>query len=175
MRRPLYVLALLAPLAAGLWACGEEGHLFVNGPVPGDGGMYDDAGNLIGDGGDTGDGGLTDLGPDMTLTGPSCGEMVTCVLQCGLTNLSCSQGCFQGAKTDQITAAGALVLCAATNCLLGGDGGIGGLGGLGGGGGGLGGGTLELVTCMATSCQQELSDCGGLLGGLGGLGGIGGP
>jgi hypothetical protein len=92
----------------------------------------------------------------------SCGQIVSCVIQCGLTNLTCDPMCIQGADPTAIQQAGALTLCAVQNCLLtGGDGGAGGLGGLGGLGGG-GGGTAGIFQCLLDNCGTEVSGCSGL-------------
>ena len=159
-------------LALTLWclsgSCGREGNSYAidpnnpTGPLaPGGGDGGADAGALA-DAASS-----TDLAPDMTVIGPTCGSIVVCSFQCGLTNVTCSTMCLQGTQGPELTKAGALVLCAATQCLLGGAGSDGGLGGLGGGGlGGAGG--LQLLQCLSTNCQQQLANCDGLLqaGGL---------
>lgn len=84
-------------------------------------------------------------------TGPTCGELVMCVFQkCGLTDFQCSATCLQGASPETIQAAGALTVCAATNCLT-----------MGGGGGG-GGPSLELFQCIFQNCGDEVGACDGL-------------
>lgn len=84
--------------------------------------------------------------------GPSCGQIVLCVVQCGVTNLACSQTCFQGAQPSALQQSGALVLCAATNCLAGG----------GGDGGAGGGGMLAIFACLSSKCSDEVGKCEGL-------------
>src|SRR6185503_13228801 len=51
------------------------------------------------------------------LAGPSCGAIVLCIFQCGVTNIQCDQTCVAGAQPKAIQEAGALALCAAQNCL----------------------------------------------------------
>jgi hypothetical protein len=103
---------------------------------------------------------IPDLLPPADLTpGPTCGQIVLCAIQSGTTNPAGALGCFGGASPQSTQQAGALVLCAFTNCLAGGDGGIaGGLGGLGGAGG------LQLLQCLSGKCQMQLSACQGLSG-----------
>jgi hypothetical protein len=87
------------------------------------------------------------------LAGPSCGAIVTCIFGCGVSNLTCSQGCISGAQPAQIQAAGVLAICAATNCLSTADGGAGGLGN-----------PLQLITCLGSKCSSEAAGCPGLFG-----------
>jgi hypothetical protein len=91
-----------------------------------------------------------DLGmPDMYT--PQCGDIVRCLVTCGITNIACDQMCVTGADPMAIQAAGALALCAATNCLnL--DGGI------------SGGNQLAIFTCLFKQCQSQVAMCPNLLG-----------
>jgi hypothetical protein len=85
--------------------------------------------------------------PDMMVL--SCGEIVRCIVTCGLTNLTCDQMCFTGADATSIQEAGALALCAATNCLN------------------LDGGTgnqLQIFMCLTQKCQSQVSMCPNLFG-----------
>jgi hypothetical protein len=95
--------------------------------------------------------------PDLSmpdLRGPSCGELVTCVLMCGLSNLECAGQCVQGVQPATLQRVGALALCAATNCLNNPD-----------------GGTVDfntpasfigLVICMSNECPDQVAACEGL-------------
>jgi hypothetical protein len=80
-------------------------------------------------------------------TGPSCGTLVICLLQCGLGQLACSAKCTAGASAAESMKAGALALCAATHCVSA-DGGTGGL--------------TSILGCLLTSCQSEVLACDGL-------------
>jgi hypothetical protein len=95
-----------------------------------------------------------DLAGTADLAGPTCGHIVQCVIQCGLTDLTCDQTCFQGAQPEALQQAGALVLCAAQNCLQAQPDG--------------GSGMLGMIQCLLQNCGTEVADCQGLLGGFGG-------
>lgn len=93
-----------------------------------------------------------DMAPTPDLAGRSCGEIVRCALTCGTQDPTCLVGCGQGASTESVTQAGALVVCAAQNCLSG-DGGTAGM--------------LQIFTCLSRQCSTQLRGCEGLeLGGL---------
>lgn len=107
-----------------------------------------------------GGGAVGDLAPppDLTpvdLAEKSCGQIVSCVVQCGLTNLACDQMCVTGASPAAIQQAGALTLCAAQNCLAGQftDGGMG------------GGGTAGIFECLLSNCGSQVGMCQGLIPG----------
>jgi hypothetical protein len=139
-------LVLLSVLAL---SCSEEGHPESASSTPDQAMVVDMSGAS------------DDMGTDDLSSAVSCGQILTCVAaQCGLTNVTCDQMCVTGAPTTSITQAGALIACAALNC-LGGD----------GGGGGLGGGGLNvgLFLCMQQHCSMQLANCPGLLSGLGGM------
>jgi hypothetical protein len=89
--------------------------------------------------------------PDL-LPPPNCGQIVGCALKCGTQSLTCIVGCGQNAPPQAIAEAGALVACAAQNCLSA-DGGA--------------SGTLQIFQCLSDKCPMQLSGCEGL--GLGGL------
>jgi len=92
---------------------------------------------------------------DLASAGKSCGQIVSCAIQCGTTNATCLGACFTGADPQGLLEAGALVACAAQSCLAGGgDGGIG--GGLGGGG------TAGIFQCLIMNCQMQIAGCPGL-------------
>lgn len=80
----------------------------------------------------------------------SCGQIVTCAIQCGTTNATCIGMCFTGASPTGLLQAGALVACAAQNCLTGGDGGA------------AGGGMAGVFQCLITNCQMQIAGCPGL-------------
>jgi len=86
------------------------------------------------------------------LKGPSCGEVVICLAQCGFTNLQCDQMCTVGAQPAAAQQAGALAVCTALNCL----------GSLAGqdGGGGLGG-MFAIIACMTSKCSMQVNACEG--------------
>ncbi|HEY7957229.1 MAG: hypothetical protein ACHQ17_00460 [Polyangia bacterium] len=88
------------------------------------------------------------------LLGPSCGKIILCILQCGVTNVQCDQTCVAGAQPAAIEQAGALALCAAQNCLQS-DGGL-----------SLGGGNpsdlLGIISCLQQSCPNEVNSCSDL-------------
>jgi hypothetical protein len=96
----------------------------------------------------------TDMGterPDMSMmpdlyVGPSCGKIIFCVAECGVSNLTCSANCFQGATPAESIKAGAIALCAAEHC-VGGDGGS---------------SVLDLFTCLLSNCQSQVAECDGL-------------
>jgi hypothetical protein len=99
-----------------------------------------------------------DLTPHVDLamkSGPSCGEIAMCAIQCG-QDLACYQKCVMGATPDQLTALGGLLFCAGTNCLQMGDGGFG-LGNINQG---------QLLMCLLQKCPMQLSMCSGLFGGF---------
>lgn len=87
------------------------------------------------------------------LLGPSCGKIVLCILQCGVTNISCDQACVAGAQTAAIQQAGALALCAAQNCLQS-DGGV----SFGSNPSDL----LGIINCLQQSCPNEVNSCSDL-------------
>ncbi len=108
------------------------------------------------------------------LLGPDCGTLVKCSLGClagGLGGLgggggtggstggtstdpiTCLTMCGGGAQPAALQEAGALVLCAAQNCLS----------GLTGGDAGTGGGTLGALQCVAQACPSQVAACPGLL------------
>jgi hypothetical protein len=106
-------------------------------------------------GGDSG--AIADAAADLStgdLAARDCGQIVSCVLQCGTTNLTCLPQCVQNADPMAVQQAGALTLCAATNCLnlLGGDGGAG------------GGGMAGIFQCLLSQCGSQVSMCQGLFG-----------
>lgn len=83
--------------------------------------------------------------PDL-LPPPNCGQIVACALECGAQGLSCLLGCGQNASPQAIAEAGALVACAAQNCLAA-DGGA---------------GTLQIFQCLTQKCPTQLAGCEGL-------------
>lgn len=85
--------------------------------------------------------------PDLST--PSCGQIILCVFQCGVTNITCDQGCVTNAQPQAIQEAGALVLCAAQNCLLT-DGGV------------NPSDMLSLLSCIEQQCPNEVNGCEGL-------------
>ena len=128
-------------------SCSEEGH-------PGSASSAPDQAMVVDMSGES-----DDMNADDLSSAVSCGQILGCVAtQCGLTNVTCDQMCVAGAPTTSITQAGALIACAALNCL-------------GGDGGGLGGGGLnvQLFLCMQQKCSMQLANCPGLLSGLGGM------
>jgi hypothetical protein len=80
-------------------------------------------------------------------TGPSCGKILTCIVECGLTKPSCDVQCTMGATATEGMKAGALALCAGLHCV----------------GGELGTGLPAILGCLLSSCQSEVSACDGLL------------
>jgi hypothetical protein len=107
------------------------------------------------------DAALRDGGEDLeprddlaTRAGPTCGQIVMCVFQ-NFQSPGMLVGCGQGASPQELTAAGALLLCAYQNCLAGNDGGI--------GGGNMG----QTLQCVLKSCATQLGMCDGLFGGPG--------
>ena len=107
---------------------------------------------------------LSPAPPDLSSTGPSCGQIAMCVLGCA-QDPTCLGGCVMGADPQSLTELGSLLLCAGTNCLqgAGGDGGLGGLLG----GGGLGNiDQTQLLMCLVGSCQMQITACPGLFGGF---------
>ena len=123
----------------GLFACSEGHDQFLHAP---DLGPSTDAAEA-----------QLDLTP-VDLMGPDCGQIMICVLQqCALTNLTCDQACVAGAQPAALQQSGALILCAATNCLA----------GLAGGDGGAGiGGMLAIISCIETKCPMQTNACEGL-------------
>jgi hypothetical protein len=90
--------------------------------------------------------------PDMF--SPQCGDIVRCLVTCGLTNITCDQMCVTGASPSAIQSAGALAVCAATNCLnL--DGGLS-TGGVN---------QLGIFMCLTQKCKTEVAMCPNLFGG----------
>jgi hypothetical protein len=101
---------------------------------------------------------LSPAPPDLSITGPSCGQVLMCVLGCG-QDPTCLGGCAQGADPQTLQTVGQLVLCAATNCID----------FMGGGDGGFGLGNIDqtqLFMCLLKSCEMQLTQCGGLFGGF---------
>jgi len=99
-----------------------------------------------------GDGGEMDLTVG-DMTQKTCGQVVSCTVQCGLTNLTCDQMCVQGASPTALQQAGTLVLCAAQSCLLGQPDG--------------GGGMAAIFQCLPQNCGTQVAGCDGLLSGFG--------
>jgi hypothetical protein len=87
--------------------------------------------------------------------GPSCGQTVMCIFGCA-QDITCDQMCIQGVQPKAIGEALTLALCAAQNCLMGGDGGF---------GGGLTGGNMTaLFLCLGQNCSKQIAGCEGLFG-----------
>jgi hypothetical protein len=86
----------------------------------------------------------------------NCGQIVSCAITQAVMNPLGAAQCFQGASPMGQQEAVALFLCAAQHCLAMGDGGA-------GLGGGLGGGNqLQLLQCLGTNCQTQVTACQGL-------------
>lgn len=131
--------ALLLALALAALGCNEGNELASSG--------FDLA--QPGDGGGSAADGASDLGaPD--LASRTCGQIVSCVVQCGVGNLTCDPMCIQGADPTAIAQAGALTLCAVQNCISFTDGGAG------------GGGMLGIFQCLIANCQMQVANCSGL-------------
>ncbi len=82
-----------------------------------------------------------DLAPPADLAQKNCGQIMTCVIGCGLTPGACQLGCFQGASPKATQEAGALLACAVQKCLL------------------ADGGNLPL--CMISNCGNQIQMCEG--------------
>jgi len=94
---------------------------------------------------------------DMTtpdLSSPQCGDIVRCLVTCGITNITCDQMCTTGAQPTAILEAGQLGLCAATNCLN-----------LDGGTAGATGNPIAIFMCLTQKCKNEVAMCPNLFGG----------
>ncbi len=85
--------------------------------------------------------------PDMADAGKSCGEIVQCMLGCGLMIGGCQLMCLQGGSANGRKEALGVVACAAQNCLAGGGG--------------------NLLLCVVSKCGTEVGSCEGF--GLGGM------
>ena len=88
------------------------------------------------------------VGPaDLRAPGKSCGQIMQCMIGCGLMLGQCQLGCFQGASAKGAQQAATLLACAAQKCVLGAtDGGNGG----------------SIFVCLFTKCGSQVQMCEGL-------------
>ncbi len=90
-----------------------------------------------------------DLSPppvDLKPTGPTCQQVLTCLLQCGSPSFQCVFQCQQGASPEERQKFQALASCGLRHCasLAGGDGGI----------------SIQSATqCLSNHCSTELFAC----------------
>ena len=94
---------------------------------------------------------LASLPADMTVvadlaSGPSCGKILICIVQCGLDKLGCTAQCTAGANATEGMKAGTLALCAALHCAS----------------PELGTGLPAVLGCLLASCKSEVLGCDGL-------------
>ncbi len=87
-----------------------------------------------------------DMYVDDLSTGPSCGQIVICTIECGLGKPGCDVNCAAGASANEALKAGTLAVCAAVNC-AGMDGGS---------------GLTSTLACLLSKCQKEVAACDGL-------------
>ena len=88
---------------------------------------------------------------DLAEAGKSCGEIVQCLIGCGLMIGGCQLTCFQGASPSGLTEASALVACAAQKCLA----------------SRRDGGQGNILVCIIGSCGNQVAMCQGF--GFGGM------
>ena len=90
---------------------------------------------------------LTTAPADLRTPGKSCGQIMQCMIGCGLMLGQCQLGCFQGASAKGAQQAATLLACAAQKCVLGAtDGGNGG----------------SIFVCLFTKCGSQVQMCEGL-------------
>jgi len=87
---------------------------------------------------------LTPPPPDLTPT-KTCGDIMRCMIGCGLQLGTCQAMCFQGAPAQAQAEAVQLIACAAQSRCLGADGGAG-----------------NLLFCIAMACPSQIQMCQGL-------------
>jgi hypothetical protein len=79
-------------------------------------------------------------------TSLSCGTMVLCLVNCGLSKPACGIECAIGVDSTEALKATALGVCAALNCAS----------------GDAGSGIFGLLGCLLKSCPTEVAACDGL-------------